>query len=134
MTFSPAAVDTLINHFNDRGIDENYYDLVITGDLGIIGSEITAEQLENGGLCLGDRYTDCGKEIFYIDKQDVHAGGSGCGCCASVFSGYVFKKMQEGIFNKVLVCATGALMSTTSSFQGDSIPSVAHAVAIERIN
>lgn len=133
MTFSPAAVDTLINHFNDRGIDENYYDLVITGDLGTVGSEITAEQLSESGLCLGKKYTDCGKEIFDIEKQDVHAGGSGCGCCASVFSGYIFKKMQNRELNKVLVCATGALMSTTSSFQGNNIPSIAHAVAIERI-
>ena len=130
---APAAVDTLINHFNDRGIDENYYDLVITGDLGVVGSHITAEQLEKGGLVLGERYTDCGKEIFDIEKQDVHAGGSGCGCCASVFCGYIFKQMQKRKLNKVLVCATGALMSTTSSFQGDSIPGIAHAVAIERI-
>ncbi|MBO5453282.1 MAG: stage V sporulation protein AD [Clostridia bacterium] len=130
---APAAVDTLIKHFTDRQIDENYYDLVITGDLGVVGSSIVSEQLENAGLVLGNRYTDCGKEIFDIEKQDVHAGGSGCGCCASVFSGYIFKKMQEGNLNKVLVCATGALMSTTSTFQGDSIPGVAHAVAVERI-
>ena len=130
---APAAVDTLINHFNDREIDENYYDLVITGDLGTVGSEITGEQLSKSGLYLGNKYTDCGREIFDIEKQDVHAGGSGCGCCASVFSGYIFKKMQKRELNKVLVCATGALMSTTSSFQGNNIPSIAHAVAIERI-
>lgn len=130
---APAAVDTIITHFNDLSIDENYYDLVATGDLGVVGHAITKEQLEAGGLYLGDRYTDCGKEIFNIEKQDVHAGGSGCGCCASVFSGWIFKRMKNKELNRVLLCATGALMSPTSSFQGENIPGIAHAVAIERI-
>ena len=122
-----------IDVFADTNTDEKDYDAIFTGDLGTVGSEITAEQLSKSGLYLGNKYTDCGREIFDIEKQDVHAGGSGCGCCASVFSGYIFKKMQKRELNKVLVCATGALMSTTSSFQGNNIPSIAHAVAIERI-
>jgi stage V sporulation protein AD len=130
---APAALDTIVNHFNDRGVDENYYDLVLTGDLGVVGHKIVSEQLTKGGLPLKEKYKDCGMEIFDIEKQDVHSGGSGCGCCASVFCGPVFKKMRDKKYNKVLLCATGALMSTTSSFQGENIPAVAHCVAIERI-
>ncbi len=131
---APAAIDTISAHFKDRKIDADYYDIVATGDLGKLGHEIAKEQLEKEGFDFKDRYIDCGMEIYDIEEQDVHCGGSGCGCCASVFSGYIFKKLLKGEINRVLLVATGALMSPTSSYQGDSIPGVAHAVAIERID
>ena len=128
-----AAIDTIHAHFQDRKIDENYYDLVVTGDLGKLGHAITKEQLLKMGLVFKDKYIDCGVKIFNLENQDVHAGGSGCGCCASVFAGYIYKLLKNGNINKILLVATGALMSTTSSFQGESIPGIAHAVAIERV-
>jgi len=130
---APAAIDTISAHFKDRGIDENYYDLVVTGDLGKLGHAIAKEQLLKDGLDFKSRYIDCGMEIYDLESQDVHAGGSGCGCCASVFAGYIYNLLQKGNINRVLITATGALMSTTSSFQGESIPGIAHAVAIERV-
>ena len=130
---APAAIDTISAHFKDRKIDCNYYDIVATGDLGKLGYEITKEQLEKEGIDLKERYIDCGVEIYDIEEQDVHCGGSGCGCCASVFSGYLFKKMLSGEINRILLVATGALMSPTSSYQGGNIPGIAHAVAIERV-
>lgn len=129
---APAAVDTIKTHFKDRNLKSDYFDMVITGDLGKIGYEIAKEQLAKDKIDLKDRYHDCGVMI-YNSSQDVHSGGSGCGCCASVFSGYVMKLFKQKKINKILLTATGALMSPTSSFQGESIPSVAHAVAIERI-
>ncbi len=133
LTFSPAAIDTITAHFNDRGIDADYYDFVVTGDLGKLGHSIAKEQLENEGFYFGKKYIDCGMEIYDLQTQDVHAGGSGCGCCASVFAGYIYSLLKKGDINRVLITATGALMSTTSSFQGESIPGIAHAVAIERV-
>ncbi len=133
MTFSPAAVDTIFTHFKDRNIKADYYDIVATGDLGKLGHSIAKEQLKSKGLDLGDRYIDCGMKIFDLDNQDVHAGGSGCGCCASVFAGYLYNLLKNGDVSRILIVATGALMSTTSSFQGESIPGIAHAVAIERV-
>ena len=130
---APAAIDTISAHFKDRGIDENYYDLVVTGDLGKLGHAIAKEQLLKDGLDFKSRYIDCGMEIYDLESQDVNAGGSGCGCCASVFAGYIYNLLQKGNINRVLITATGALMSTTSSFQGESIPGIAHAVAIERV-
>ena len=133
MTFSPAAIDTIFTHFKDRKIKSDYYDLVVTGDLGKLGHSIVKEQLQEMGLDLSDRYIDCGMKIFDLENQDVHAGGSGCGCCASVFAGYLYKLLNIGKLNSILLVATGALMSTTSAFQGESIPGIAHAVAIERV-
>ena len=107
--------------------------MVVTGDLGILGHEIASEQLALKGIDLGDRYIDCGAIIYDTERQDVHSGGSGCGCIASVFTGYIYKLLKNREVNKVLLVATGALMSTTSSFQGESIPGIAHGVSIERI-
>ena len=130
---APSAVDTITTHFKDREIDQNYYDIVATGDLGKFGHLIAKEQLLKNGIDLGGKYIDCGMEIYNFDNQDVHAGGSGCGCCASVFAGYLYKLLKSGKINRLLLVATGALMSTTSTFQGESIPGIAHAVAIERV-
>ncbi len=130
---APSAIDTISRHFKDLKIDEDYYDLVVTGDLGVLGKEIALEQLEEQGLQIANKYIDCGAEIFDIKKQDMHAGGSGCGCIASMFASYIYKEMQNEKFNKVLLVGTGALLSPTSTFQGESIPGIAHAVSIERI-
>lgn len=130
---APAALDTLITHFKDTGRKPSYYDAIITGDLGYIGKDILIEMAETKGYNIRNNYNDCGVLIFDKEKQDTHSGGSGCGCVGSVFSGYFYKKLQEGSINRILLIATGALMNSTSSQQGESIPGIAHAVAIENI-
>ena len=129
---APAAFDTIITHFNDTGRDASYYDLVITGDLGITGSDILHDlfKKETGGSELNN-HKDCGVLIFDAEKQDVHSGGSGCACCASVFCGYLYNQLTTGKLSKILLVATGALMNTMTLQQGETIPSIAHAVAIE---
>ncbi|MBR6407965.1 MAG: stage V sporulation protein AD [Clostridia bacterium] len=127
-----AAADTLLRFFSDTGDPPEMYDLIATGDLGFVGSQILKELLAREGLVLGDRYTDCGLLIFDRDRQDVHSGGSGCGCCASVLCSYILNSMSEGKMSNVLVCATGALMSPTSVQQGESIPGIAHAVHLSK--
>ncbi|OFI04950.1 stage V sporulation protein AD [Clostridium acetireducens DSM 10703] len=128
---APAAVDTIKQHFQDTGRTPNYYDLIATGDLGKVGMDITNELLKEYGYDVKKNYTDCGYEIFYRDEEGVNAGGSGCGCSAVVDCGYIYKNMLSGKLKKVLLVSTGALLSTTSSLQGESIPGIAHAVAVE---
>ena len=128
---APAALDTLICHFNDTNRSPNYYDAIITGDLGHIGKDILIELAQNKGYNIKSNYNDCGVLIFDKESQDTHSGGSGCGCCASVFSGYFFKKIKEQKINRLLLIATGALTNSTSSQQGESIPGIAHAISIE---
>lgn len=127
---APAAYDTLKAHFEDLHLAPSDYDLILTGDLGYVGYEILVDFFRQDGVNLAPVYNDCGLLIFSREEQDVHAGGSGCGCAGSVLSGYVLNGMREGRWNRVLLAATGALMSTTSSQQGESIPSVCCAVAI----
>jgi len=130
---APAAVDTILNHFEDTGRTPEYYDLILTGDLGFIGRDIAIDLFAGAGFdknVFEDRYNDCGRMI-YEKSQDVHSGGSGCGCSASVYSGYLFKKMKVGEIKRALIVSTGALLSTVSPFQGESIPGIAHAVALE---
>ena len=126
-----AAQDTLISHFKDTGRNPSYYDAIFTGDLGHIGKDILIDLAGSKGYNIKSNYNDCGVLIFDKDKQDTHAGGSGCGCIASVFSGYVYKMLQEKKFKKVLMMATGALTNATSAQQGESIPGIAHAISIE---
>jgi len=128
---APAALDTLLMHFKDTGRTPSYYDAIFTGDLGYIGKEILIEMAETKGYNIKSNYNDCGVLIFDKEKQDTHSGGSGCACCATVFSGYIYKMMQEKKYKKVLLMATGALTNATTSQQGESIPGIAHAVAIE---
>lgn len=128
---APAAVDTIYSHFNETGRDPNYYDLVITGDLGHIGGEIAKEMLFKQGLNIKTRYNDCGILIFDKQKQDTHSGGSGCACCGTVFCGYLYNKLINKELNKILLVATGALMSPTLIQQGESISGIAHAISIE---
>ena len=130
---APSAVDTISAHFSDTGRNADYYDLIVTGDLGEVGMEIASEMLEELGTSITDKYNDCGVMIFDSDKQDTHSGGSGCGCCASVFSGYIYRELLEKRLNRVLLLATGALMSPTSIQQGDAIGGIAHAIAIENL-
>ena len=129
---APAAFDTIITHLQDTGRKPEYYDAIITGDLGVEGSDILLDLCKNYGIDISSNHMDCGKEIFdTINDRDVNSGGSGCGCVASVFSGYFYQQMKEKKLNKVLLIATGALMSPISINQGESIPSIAHAIAIE---
>lgn len=127
---APAAMSTALAHFKDTKRDPSYYDLVVTGDLGVLGSEIFLELMEQNGIKINNHF-DCGIEIF-DEKQETFMGGSGCGCSASMLNSYILQKMEEGEINKILFMATGALLSTTSSQQGETIPGVAYAVAIER--
>ena len=126
-----AAQDTLINHFKDTKRSPNYYDAIFTGDLGHLGKDILIDLMESKGYNIKSNYNDCGVLIFDKDKQDTHSGGSGCGCISSVFSGYIYKLLQEKKYKKILLMATGALMNSTSSQQGESIPGIAHAISIE---
>ena len=128
---APAAYDTLITHLKDTGRSPNYYDAILTGDLGHIGSSILKDLCKDIGYNINSVYNDCGVLIFDKDKQDTHSGGSGCGCCASVFSGYLFKQLKDKNLKRLLLIATGALMNSTSSQQGESIPGIAHAISIE---
>lgn len=128
---APSAYETLSAHFADTGRTPDYYDLIVTGDLGAIGHDILEDLFRRDGSTLGEHYTDCGILIFDAKAQDVHAGGSGCGCSASVFASYIMQGFKDGSWEKVLFAPTGALLSPTSSQQGDSIPGICHAVAIE---
>lgn len=127
---APAAADTLLAHFKDTGNRPEDYDLILSGDLGEVGKSILIDMMIDEGYDIAENYNDCGCMIFDGKKQDTHAGGSGCGCGASTLCGYVMNRMKAGELNRVLFMATGALLSPTSTLQGESIPSVAHAVVI----
>ena len=128
---APAFADTLVTHFLDTGRNPSYYDAIISGDLGYIGKDIAIDILRSQGYNIRSNYNDCGVLIFDKSEQDTHSGGSGCGCCGSVFSGYFFKQLRDKKIKKMLLIATGALMNSTSSQQGESIPGIAHAISIE---
>lgn len=127
---APAAFETLRAHFDDLHRAPEDYDLIVTGDLGKLGSELVRELFSREGVRLKERYQDCGVLIFDTEKQDVHCGGSGCGCSASVLCGYLLNKLRSGEIKNLLFCGTGALLSPLSTQQGESIPAVCHAVAI----
>ena len=127
---APAAYETLRAHFDDLGCAPSDYDLIVTGDLGALGKEIVLDLFRRDGVSLGGVYNDCGTMIYDLQTQDVHAGGSGCGCSASVLCGYLLSQMERKKIRNLLFCATGALMSPTSTWQGESIPAICHAVAI----
>ena len=131
---APAALDTLFTHFRDTGRKPSYYDLIITGDLGYIGKEILAELAETKGYNINANYNDCGVLIFDKESQDTHSGGSGCACIGTVFSGYFFKQLKDKKINRILLIATGALMNSMSSQQGETIPGIAHAISIENLD
>ena len=128
---APAAYDTLRAHFADTGRAPEYYDAIFTGDLGALGHDILQSLFAADGVTLGARYMDCGVLIYDLRTQDVHAGGSGCGCSASVLCAHILPAMRRGVWKRVLFAATGALMSPTSAQQGQPIPGICHAVALE---
>ncbi len=130
---APSFADTLVMHFSDTGRSPNYYDAIISGDLGYVGKEIAIDLLKNNGYNIKNNYNDCGVLIFDKENQDTHSGGSGCACCGTVFSGYFFKQLKERKMKRILLIATGALMNSTSSQQGESIPGIAHAISIENL-
>ena len=127
---APAAHDTLSALFRDTQTSPSDYDLIITGDLGALGHRIVSDLFAREGLPLGDRYTDCGLLLYDREKQDMHCGGSGCGCSASVLCGYLLRGMRAGKWRRVIFAPTGALLSPTSTFQGESIPGICHAVIL----
>ena len=130
MTFTPAAFDTIRAHFQDTGTVPGDYDLIVTGDLGAVGVEALMHLFREAGVSIGGKLTDCGNLIFDPVRQDVHAGGSGCGCSAVVLCSELLGKLQKGKLKKILFCGTGALLSPTSTQQNLPIPGVCHAVCI----
>lgn len=127
---APAAADTLLRFFNDTATKPLDYDMIYTGDLGKIGSALLYELLQKEGVDVSKNHKDCGVMIFDCNDADVHAGGSGCGCCGSVLGGHILKNIEEKNLRNVLVMATGALLSPTSVQQNETIPSIAHLVNI----
>ena len=133
MTFTPAAKKTIADFLSDTGTKPTDYDAIFTGDLGSVGTELLCElMLKEEGIDLGRVHKDCGLMIFDREKQDVHAGGSGCGCSGSVLCSHILSGMHSGKYSNILFVATGALMSTVSSLQGQSIPGIAHLVNIRK--
>ncbi|HEY8443821.1 MAG TPA: stage V sporulation protein AD [Clostridia bacterium] len=128
---APAAMSTLAQFFEDTGTKPEDYDLIATGDLGKLGSDLLRVLLNEKGYHLGQNYMDCGAAIYHHDQYSSE-GGSGCGCGASVLDAYILPKMEQGKYNKVLFVATGALLSTTIVQQGESIPCIAHLVLLEK--
>ncbi len=129
---APAAYDTLKRYFTQSGAKKEDFDLIATGDLGNEGHGIISDFSTSDGFDMSGVYNDCGLMLFDRESQDVHAGGSGCGCSAAVLTGYIMEKFREGTFNDVLLICTGALMSPLTLYQGEEIPGVAHLVHISR--
>lgn len=125
-----AAYDTISRHLCNTSQSIDDFDLILTGDLGQVGRDILIELFKKDNVDITEKHNDCGIMLFDLEKQDVHAGGSGCGCSASVLCGHVLKEIRQGRLNKVLFAATGALMSPTIVQQGESIPGISHAVEL----
>ena len=127
---APAAHDTLTALFRDTATTPRDYDLIVTGDLGYLGHALLTELFRRDGVELGDNCTDCGLLLYDRVKQDMHAGGSGCGCSAAVLNGYLLHGLRTGRWQRLVFAPTGALLSPTSSFQGESVPGICHAVVL----
>lgn len=128
---APAAMATVRSHFDDMHLADGDFDLIVTGDLGVVGKEALLALMQAEGINLGKKLVDCGQLIFDQSKQDTHAGGSGCGCSAIVLCGYLLNSLMSGRLNRILFCGTGALLSPTSTQQGLPIPGICHAVDIK---
>ena len=128
---APAAADTIYQHFIDFDRTPEDYDLIVTGDLGVVGRELVLDLLKEKGYDLTDQYFDCGIAIFDDNTQDTHSGGSGCGCSAVTLAGYLLPKLESGELNRILFLPTGALLSTVSFNEGQSIPGICHGVVLE---
>lgn len=133
MCMAPAAADVIYNHLQDFNRKPDYYDKIITGDLGHVGKQGVIDLLGQKGIDIVKQHMDCGIEIFDQATQDTHAGGSGCGCAASVLSAYILKQIEEKKWKRVLFVPTGALLSKVSFNEGNSVPGIAHAVVLETI-
>ena len=127
---APAALSTIRAHFDDMGTSAEDYDMIVTGDLGKLGKEMLLELFEKEGISIADRIYDCGTMVYDLKRQDVHAGGSGCGCSAITLCGHLLNEINNGKLKRILFCGTGALLSPTSTQQGLPIPGVCHAVSI----
>ena len=130
---APAAYDTLRALFSDTRTSPADYDLIVTGDLGRLGHEVVTDLFARDGVDMTKNYKDCGLLLYDLERQDMHMGGSGCGCSAAVLNGYLLRGMREGKWNRIIFAPTGALLSPTSTMQGESIPGVCHAVILENI-
>lgn len=128
---APAACDLIYQHFEDFGRKPEDYDKIVTGDLGTVGQEILIDLLQKKGYNISNVHEDCGIKIYDGEKQNTGAGGSGCGCSAVTFSAYYLKKIQEGKIKRMLFVPTGALLSTVSFNEGQSVPGIAHGVVVE---
>ena len=129
---APAAAEVIATHLRDFALAPDYYDVIATGDLGSVGSTLLMQLMHKQGFDISQVHTDCGLLIYDRETQDVDSGGSGCGCSATTFAGYFYKKLKDGTIKKMLFVPTGALHSVVTVQQGESIPAIAHAVAIER--
>ncbi len=123
---APAAADSIYQYLQDTGTKPEEYDGIFTGDLGLVGTKLLYQALEDNGVTIQKVHNDCGLMLYDRSAQDVHAGASGCGCSASVLCGHLLKRMEQGRLKNILFCATGALMSPTSQQQGEAIPGVCH--------
>ncbi|MBQ1381458.1 MAG: stage V sporulation protein AD, partial [Ruminococcus sp.] len=130
---APAAADTILRFLHDSGTAAEDYDRIVTGDLGLVGSGILYDLLRREGVDAEPLHDDCGLLIFDREAQDVHAGGSGCGCCASVLCSKLLGELESGVLRNILFVATGALLSPTTAQQGRSIPSVAHLIHLTAV-
>ena len=130
VAMAPAALDTLITMLGDTGLETQDFDLIVTGDLGKLGSDVLRDLSKEQGVKLAQNYTDCGA-IIYDKNQMCYQGGSGAGCSAVVFNGYLLDRINNGYYKRVALLATGALMSPQSAFQGETIPAICHGVIIE---
>ena len=130
---APAAFHTIWQHFQDLERDEKDYDKIITGDLGTVGQTILLDLLAKEGYDLSQVHMDCGIELYDSERQDTHAGGSGCGCSAIVLCAYILPRLQDGTWKRVLFVPTGALHSTVSYNEGQSVPGIAHGVVLEHL-
>ena len=128
---APAAIDTLTRYFTQTKTVPSDYDLILTGDLGYEGHRIVKELMVTKEYDLSKNYSDCGLMIYDLKKQDMHAGGSGCGCSAVVFASYIYDLLRKKELKDVLFLGTGALMSPTSVQQGQSIPGIAHLIHVK---
>ena len=128
---APAAADTIVRNLLDFNVEPTYFDKIITGDLGYVGKDILVDLVLQKGYDIGSVHMDCGIEIFDRQTQDTHSGGSGCGCSAVTLAAYVLRQMHAGKWKRVLFVPTGALLSTVSFNEGNSVPGIAHAVVLE---
>ena len=130
---APAAADVILNNFKDLGVGPDYYDKIITGDLGEVGSQALIDLMREKNVDIAGNHMDCGTTLFDINEQDVGSGGSGCGCSAVTLASYILPKLQSGEWKRVLFAPTGALLSKTSFNEGNSVPGIAHGLVLEHV-